>query len=141
MAEPDEPGEPGEPGVPGRLLYLYLGSADVAADLAWWNEVLAAELLWRYQAFGADVAAVRLGPPEASGPAVVLADHRPVPSCLPIWAVDDLEAALQWAGIAGYTVRPRRIDLPDGPALVLTDRSGNQLALLRQDRPDALLQG
>jgi hypothetical protein len=37
--------------------------------------------------------------------------------------------------------RPRVIELPDGPALVLADRSGNQLALLRQDRPDALLQG
>ena len=65
----------------GRLVYLYIGSNDVRADLAWYDEVLGGDLVWHFEAFGADVAAVRVGPPES--PLVVLADHRPVPSCLP----------------------------------------------------------
>jgi hypothetical protein len=28
--------------------------------------------------------------------------------------------------------------VPDGPCLVLRDRSGNELALLQQDRPEAM---
>ena len=123
-----------EPCVPGRLLYLYLGSADVAADLAWYNEVLGAELLWHFEAYGADVAAVSLG----EGPAVVLADHRPVPSCLPIWSIEDLDEALEWVEATGWAATTQRVEVPDGPCLVLEDRSGNHLALLRQDRPDAL---
>ncbi len=137
-----------EPGVPGRLVYLYLGSVDVSADLAWWNEVLGAELLWRYAAFGADVAGVRLGgeaaaaaTPGLAGPVVILADHRPAPSCLPIWAVEDLDVTVEWLAATGWSRSAVRVEVPDGPCLVLTDPSGNQLGLLRQDRPDALLEG
>ncbi len=132
--------------MPGRLVYLYLGSGDVAADLAWWNEVLGAELLWRYAAFGADVAGIRLGGDASggavpAGPVVILADHRPVPSCLPIWAVDDLDLTIEWLAATGWSRSAVRVEVPDGPCLVLTDPSGNQLALLRQDRPDVLLKG
>ncbi len=87
----------------GPLRYLYVGSADVDADLAWYNEALGADLVWRFKAFGADVAAVRMdgggigeeagasrGPPR--GPLVLLADHRPVPSVLPIYAVRSVPA-------------------------------------------------
>ena len=66
----------------GRVLWR---GRDVRADLAWYDEVLGGDLVWHFEAFGADVAAVRVGPEDA--PLVVLADHRPVPSCLPIWAV------------------------------------------------------
>ncbi len=125
---------PFDAALPGTLLYLYVGSVDVAGDLAWYNEVLGAELLWRAQALGADVAAVRVG----QGPAVVLADHRPVPSCMPIWAVEDLDAVIEWLEATEWARGSVRVEVPDGPCVVLTDRSGNQVALLRQDRPDAM---
>ncbi|CAN5640832.1 hypothetical protein BH20ACT2_BH20ACT2_14700 [soil metagenome] len=122
---------------PGELAYLYLGTTDVAADLAWYNEVLGAELLWRFSAYGADVAGLNIGP----GPTVVLADHRPAPSCLPIWEVAELESVVEWLQATGWSHCADRVELPDGPCLVLTDHSGNQLGLLRRDRPDALAGG
>ncbi len=120
----------------GRLVYLYIGSSDIRRDLAWYDEVLGADLVWRFEAFGADVAAVRVGPPES--PLVVLADHRPVPSCLPIWAVRSLDVTAEWLQATGWLQSAVRVGVPDGPCLVLHDRSGNELALLQQDRPDAM---
>ena len=125
---------PVEPGTPGQLLYLYTGSADVSVDLAWYNEVLGAELLWRFQAFGADVAGVTFG----QGPVVILADHRPVPSVMPIWSVDELEQLTEWLEATGWSQSAETVEVPDGPCMVLTDRSGNQMGLLRQDRPTAM---
>lgn len=119
---------------PGELVYLYLGTNDVEAELAWYNEVLGGELLWRYQAFGSDIAGVTLGP----GPTVVLADHRPAPSCLPIWAVRELDSVVEWLEATGWASSAQRVDLPDGPCIVLTDRASNHLGLLRRDHPDAL---
>jgi predicted enzyme related to lactoylglutathione lyase len=118
----------------GELLYLYVGVADVAADLGFYLTALGGTLVWHFQAFGAEVAAVRLGP----GPLMLLADHRPVPSVLPIWRVDDLDAAYGRLEDSGWTLTSGRVEVPDGPCLVVTDPSGNEVALLDQVRPDSM---
>lgn len=69
---------------------------------------------------------------------LLLADHRPAPSVLPIFAVTDLEAAQEMLAAAGYTDTQTQVEVPDGPALVLRDPSGNELALLHRVRPDAM---
>jgi hypothetical protein len=120
----------------GPLLYLYIGTNDVTRDLAYWNEALGADLVWRFQAFGADVAAVRLND---SAPLVVLADHRPAPSCLPIFAVRSVETAATWLRETGWGPTTTRVEVPDGPCLVLRDPSGNEAGLLEQVRPTAML--
>jgi predicted enzyme related to lactoylglutathione lyase len=116
------------------LAYLYVGSADVEADLGFYRDALGGELVWRFQAFQADVAGVRLG----EGPLVLLADHRPAPSVLPIFAVNDLDAAEERLTSIGWTDSATRVEVPDGPALVLRDPSGNEIALLHRVRPDAM---
>jgi catechol 2,3-dioxygenase-like lactoylglutathione lyase family enzyme len=116
------------------LAYLYVGSADVEADLGFYRDALGGELVWRFHAFDADVAGVRLG----EGPLVLLADHRPAPSVLPIFAVRDLEAAEETLRSGGWAESPTRVEVPDGPALVLRDPSGNEIALLHRVRPDAM---
>ena len=121
----------------GPLVYLYIGTDDTAAELAFYNEALGADLVWRFQAFDADVAAVRMGP--GDGPLVVLADHRPVPSCLPIYAVRSLEACAEWLTATGWAQATTRVGVPDGPCLVVHDRSGNEVGLLQQDRPQAMV--
>ena len=121
-------------GVIVGLAYLYVGSADVDADLAFYREALGGELVWRFQAFDADVAGVRLG----VGPMVLLADHRPAPSVLPIFAVTDLEAAEAMLAAAGYSDTQTQVEVPDGPALLLRDASGNEVALLHRVRPNAM---
>lgn len=115
----------------GRLVYLYVGSADIGRDLAFYLEQLGAELVWRVESGGTEVAAVRLG----HGPLVLLADHRPAPGVLPIWAVADLEGEVERLKSAGWTGPVHRVEVPDGPCLVLADPSGNQVALLEQVRP------
>src|SRR5205814_4601196 len=61
---------------PVELRFLYVGSDDTEADLAAWLRVPGSRMRWRFQHFGADVAAVDLGSP----PLVLIADHRPTGS-------------------------------------------------------------
>jgi catechol 2,3-dioxygenase-like lactoylglutathione lyase family enzyme len=102
---------------PGELAYLYMGTDDVDASLAFYTEALGAQLFWRFRAFATDVAAVRFG---AGRPFVLL---------------DAAIAALARAGFADYG---ETVGTPDGPVHVVTDPSGNELGLLRPDRPGAL---
>lgn len=117
----------------GELVYLYVGTDDVDRDRAFYIETLGAEPVWRFQAFATDVAAVRVGP----GPLVLLAEHRPAPSCLPIWAVDDLDVAIERLQSSGFEAHDESAGTPDGPVHVLRDPSGNEIGLLRQERPNA----
>lgn len=116
------------------LRFLYWGSADTTVDLAAWLRVPGARLRWRFRHFGADVAAVDLGAP----PLVLVADHRPPGSVLPIFAVEDLDAALAALGGQGWTLAAGPLGTPEGPACVMHDHGGGAIALLRVDRPDAM---
>jgi predicted enzyme related to lactoylglutathione lyase len=118
----------------GRLAYLYVGSADVEADLTFYRDRLGAEVVWDREAMGTHVAAVRLG----EGPLVLLADHREAGAVLPIWTVDDLDATVAELKQRGWTAPATRVEVPDGPCLLLTDPSGNQVGLLQQVRPDVM---
>ena len=123
------------PGAMGKLAYLYVGTDDVDRDRAFYLQALGAAPVWRFQAFATDVAAVRMGP---DGPLVLLAEHRTAPSCLPIWTVPDLDAAIARLGASGFEAHGETAGTPDGPVHVLRDLSGNEIGLLQQDRPGAL---
>jgi hypothetical protein len=117
-----------------ELRFLYLGSDNTEEDLAAWLALPGSRLRWRFDASGADVAAVDLGAP----PLVLLADHRPAGSVLPIYAVTDLDAATVTLVAGGWTHHLGPLGTPEGPATVLTGPSGADLALLRVDRPGAM---
>jgi predicted enzyme related to lactoylglutathione lyase len=118
----------------GRLVYLYVGSKDVPADLAFYRSQLGAEVVWHHRAMGTEVAAVRLD----DGPLVLLADHRDPGTVLPIWTVEDLDAAADTLKASGWTGRATRVEVPDGPCLLLHDPSGNEIGLLHQVRPGVM---
>ena len=115
-----------------RLRYLYVGSDDTERDLAGWLRLPGAVLRWRFRHFGADVAAVDPG----SRPYILVADHRPAGSVLPIFEVDDLDDETLLAGGWARVLGP--VGTPEGPASVLHDRSGVAIAILRVERPDAM---
>jgi predicted enzyme related to lactoylglutathione lyase len=117
-----------------RLVYLYVGSNDVGADVAFYRDRLGGELVWGRRGMGAEVAAIRLG----DGPMILLADHRPAPSVLQIWAVDDLDRASAELRATGWTGPHTTVEVPDGPVLLLTDPSGNEIGLMEQVRPGIL---
>lgn len=117
-----------------ELRFLYVGSDDPERDLAIWLALPGARLRWRFQAFAADVGAVDLGAP----PLVLIADHRPAGSVLPIYAVDDLDGATTDLIAQGWSHEMGPMGTPEGPATLLCDASGTHVALLQVDRPGAM---
>jgi hypothetical protein len=117
-----------------ELRYLYVGSSDVGRDVAAWLRVPGAEVRWRFRHFGADVAAIDIGSP----PVVLLADHRPPGSILPIYAVDDLDRSVAALDGSGWALDMGPVGTPEGPACVVRDDSGGAIALLQVERPNAM---
>jgi predicted enzyme related to lactoylglutathione lyase len=118
----------------GRLRFLYVGARDMDQDLAYYRSVLGAERVWHFEAFGARVAAVRLG----EGPLFLLADHRPAPSCLPIYEVANIEATMNALTRRGWEAEGEPFEIPNGPCCLFHDTSGNELAIFQDVRPGAL---
>ena len=118
----------------GDLKYLYVGTSRFDDDLAFYRDVLGADEVWNFAEFGARVAALRV----AAGPLLLIADHRPAPSCLPVFAVEDLDAAVARLESRGWRADSGPFGIPDGPCYLFSDRSGNQLAIFGNVRPDAL---
>jgi catechol 2,3-dioxygenase-like lactoylglutathione lyase family enzyme len=114
-----------------KLLYLYLGSEDVDRDLAFYRDRLGAEVVWRREGAGTEVAAVRVG----EGPLLLLAEHRGAPSVRQIWEVEDAERA---ASELGAEAEATPVELPEGPCLLVKDPSGNELGLLERTRPGVM---
>jgi hypothetical protein len=117
-----------------ELRYLYVGSVDTGRDVVAWLRVPGARVRWRFRHFGADVAAVDLGAP----PVVLVADHRPPGSVLPIYAVDDLDDAAAALDGEGWELEVGPMGTPEGPACVLRNGSGTHVALLQVERPQAM---
>jgi predicted enzyme related to lactoylglutathione lyase len=118
----------------GALRYLYVGSADFAKDHAYYRDVLGAEEVWHFAAFGANVAAFRVG----DGPLVLLADHRHAPSCLPVYQVPDLDATVRALESRGWRAAGEPFGIPDGTCVRFDDPSGNEWAFFEEERPGAM---
>jgi predicted enzyme related to lactoylglutathione lyase len=119
-----------------RLRYLYVGSSDTERDVAAWLTLDGASLRWRFRHFGADVAAIVFD--DGAHPTVLLADHRPAASVLPIYAVDDAEVLADRMRLVGWQLVAGPLGTPEGPATVLRDPSGTEMALLVVERPGAM---
>jgi predicted enzyme related to lactoylglutathione lyase len=117
----------------GELRFLYVGAGDVDRAVAFYQRALDGRLRWRFQHFGADVAGIELD----SGPMVLLTDHRPIGTVLPIWTVDDLASRLASATAAGASVRGP-MGTPEGDVIVVEAPGGHELAFLDVVRPGAL---
>ena len=116
------------------LRFLYIGTADFDRDLAHYREILGARLVWHFEHFGAKVAAVSMG----EGPLLLLADHRPAPSCMPVFQVENLAAAARALKARGWRPLGSRFEIPNGPCLRFDDPSGNPFALFEDQRPEAM---
>ncbi len=123
---------PGSPDPIDDLRFLYVGVDDTGAAVDLYRAAFGARLRWRFQRFGADVAGLEVG----HGPLVLLADHRPTGSVLPIWAVDDLAAVQDRAQAAGAVVAGPE-GTPEGDVVVVS-APGHEVAFLAVVRPGAL---
>ena len=57
---------------------------------------------------------------------------------MPILAVENLAATAEELKRRGWESDGDRFDLPNGPCYKFTDPSGNPLAIIQNDRPDAM---
>jgi hypothetical protein len=68
-------------------------------------------------------------------PLLLLADHRPAPSCLPIFEVADLESD-EGFGAAGSMPDKGPLEIPNGLCAIFKDTSGNEFAIFQDVRPN-----
>lgn len=108
-----------------------MGSSDVSRDLTYYVDVLGSKKVWDLSGFGARVAAVEVSP----GPLVLLASHRPAPSCLPVFQVGSLKATAKELKGKGWKPESGPFEIPNGPCYLFKDPSGNQLAIFQDDGP------
>ena len=118
----------------GPLRFLYVGAKEPATVARQYVEAAGATLLWDLHGFGAEVAAVEVG----SGVPVLLADHRPPGSVMPVYQVPDLRAAVKAMQAAGWEPHGEEVEVPHGPCRVFRDLAGVELALFEETRPDAM---
>ena len=115
----------------GSLDFLYTPSADVAADVQWFTEVLGAELVFAIDSGGTRVAMLRLG---TDGPPVLVTDHLPDERPVFLYRVSSLRDASKTLAERGW--KPdRTIELPMGPATTFHAPGGLRLAIYEPTRP------
>src|SRR5215210_1430037 len=108
-------------------------SRDVAADLAFYTDVLGGEVVFAIEAFGTRVAQVRLN---EGGPALLIAEHLEGEAPVLLHRAGDLEAALDELEGRGLEVE-ERFGIPHGPGATLRSPGGQRLALYELSRPEA----
>ena len=91
-----------------ELDFLYVPSVDVAADAAYWVNVLGARLVFAVEGMGARVAMLELAP---SGPRVLLTDHLKDDRTVLIYRVEDLDRTLEELHSKGWK-RGRSVEIP-----------------------------
>jgi hypothetical protein len=113
------------------LDFLYTPSADVAADVRYFTEVLGGALVFAIEAMGTKVAMIRLG---ETAPAILLTDHLDGDRPILVYRVDRLADALATLEARGWT-RERTLELPPGPACSFRTPGGHRIAVYEATRP------
>ena len=114
-----------------HLDFLYVPSADVAADARYLTGVLGGELVFAIEDGGVRVAMVRLTP---EPPASLLTDHLDGDRPIHLFAVEDISAATKELSGRGW-VQERAVELPPGPAITFRTPGGLRLAMYQPVRP------
>jgi len=114
------------------LDFLYTPSADVDAAVERCVEGLGATLVWRIEAMGTLVAAVRVA---THGPLLLFADHLEGRSPVAIHRVGDYRSAVERVRVSGAT-ELREVEIPPGPCATFS-LDGARLGVYECTRPAA----
>jgi hypothetical protein len=114
-----------------QLDYLYTPSADVAADVRFFGEVLGGRVVFAIESMGARVAKIELtvGPPH-----ILLTDHLEGERPILIYRVADLEQAVAALRQRGWK-KGRSVEIPMGPCRSFSGPGGHRVALYELSRP------
>jgi catechol 2,3-dioxygenase-like lactoylglutathione lyase family enzyme len=113
------------------LDYVYMPSRDVAADLAYFTDVLGGRLVFAIEGMGTRVAMVEL---TDDPPRILLADHLEGDRPILVYRVADLRAAA--ADLEGHGWIPgHSLEIPQGPVSSFIAPGGQRLAIYELSRP------
>jgi hypothetical protein len=114
-----------------QLDYIYMPSEDVAADVAWFTDVLGGNLVFAIHSMGTRVAMIELTP---SPPKILLAGHLEGDRPILVYRVDDLAEATRVLRSRGWE-EGHALEIPQGPVLSFAAPGGQRLAIFELTRP------
>jgi catechol 2,3-dioxygenase-like lactoylglutathione lyase family enzyme len=114
------------------LDFLYVPSGDVAADLAFYRDVLGGEIVFAIEAFDTRVAEVRVAP---GSPHLLLAGHLEGEAPVLVHRVGDLDGAIARLAERGLEAGAR-FDIPPGPCAELGTPGGQRIGIYEATRPE-----
>jgi catechol 2,3-dioxygenase-like lactoylglutathione lyase family enzyme len=114
-----------------HLDYIYMPTTDVAADVAWFTDVLGGRLVFAIEGMGTRVAMVEL---TEEPPRILLAGHLDGDVPILVYRVDDLDGAMADLEGRGW-VRGHTLEIPQGPVCSFTAPGGQRLAIYELSRP------
>jgi len=114
------------------LDFVYMPSADPAAESRHFCEALGAELVFAIEAFGTRVAMIRLG---EGSPALLFAGHLEGERPILVYRVTDLDDTAAKLLGQGCKVGDA-FGIPHGPCREITAPGGHRLAIYQLTRPE-----
>jgi hypothetical protein len=108
-------------------------SADVAADLEHFTNVLGAEAVFAIEAFGTRVAMVRVS---SDPPDLLIAGHLEGERPILVYRVPELEATMEALAARGWEPQPT-FGIPHGTCCAFDGPGGQRLAIYERTRPEA----
>ena len=114
-----------------HLDYVYMPSRDVAADAAYFTDVLGGRLVFSIDGMGTRVAMIEL---TDDPPRILLAGHLEGDRPVLVYRVDDLPSAIAELEERGW-VRGHALEIPQGPVCSFSAAGGQRLAIYQLTRP------
>ncbi len=115
-----------------RLDFIYMPSADVAADVRHFADVLGARVIFAVEGMGTRVAMVELA---EQSPRLLLAGHLEGDRPVMVYRVEDIGVAIKELESRGWT-RGHMLEIPHGPVCSFTTPGGHRLAIYQLTRPE-----
>ena len=115
------------------LDFVYMPSRDVAADMAYFTDVLGGRLIFAVEGMGTRVAMVEL---TEAPPRVLLAGHLEGDQPVLVYRVNDLKVAMRELEGRGWQ-RESTFEIPHGPVCPFRTPGGHRLAIYQLVRPEA----
>jgi hypothetical protein len=115
-----------------QLDFVYTPSRDVAADVAYFADVLGGRVVFAIDSMGTRVAAVEL---TEGAPLVLLADHVEGERPILVYRVPDLPGALAAMESRGWE-REHTFEIPHGPCCSFRTPGGHRIAVYQLSRPE-----
>jgi hypothetical protein len=114
-----------------RLDFIYMPSRDVAADVAYFTDVLGGRLVFAIDGMGTRVAMVEMS---AEPPRVLLAGHLEGDQPILVYRVEDLDATRRELRARGWE-EGHGLEIPQGPVRSFSAPGGQRLAIYELTRP------